>query len=324
MIDTALRVALYEEESGLSGITVAEFETLLQGSNPEMIDTSQRVALYPGRSGLPGATLQAIIDQAGGGGPVDKNSFQSYNALNLSNYGPIHQWRLDEASGDALDSGGTPVNGTLTGGVSQGQPGLLNDRDPNPTSYLFGGVDGFIDLGASALMTTRTAGVMNFWVRPDALGTLTLFDQTNATGSTFIDFRIRSDGALQFQVRRSSTANQYSATTDQTPITINNIFMITFRQPADGTGIEIAVNAEFLDNTNWTITTTGTATVDDWFQAVTTATRPAIGATNRTVPISFYSGRMAQVYADSTLLTDEQILALYNTGLGNGPQITAP
>lgn len=73
MIDTSLRVALYDEESGLAGITVAQLNTLIGGSNPDMINTAQRIALYPPRSGLPGATLQAVIDQAGGSagsGPI--------------------------------------------------------------------------------------------------------------------------------------------------------------------------------------------------------------------------------------------------------------
>ena len=270
--------------------------------------------------------IPSVIGGDSGGGSFDKTQFPSYNELVRTSYFGLHEWRLDESSGAVIDSTvATPVNGTVVGGVTQGALGLLNDRDPNPTSYDFNGTDGRIDFGSSALMTTRSTGIANFWINSDTLiADQTMFDQTNAGGSIFIDFRLTALGGLGFQVRRNGSANQYAVFTDQTPIVAGVTSMVTFRQQNNGTGIEIFVNGSQLSNAGWTITTTGTATIDDWFIDVTTANLPCIGAVRRTVPITFFNGRIAQVYLDSTILTDREIVMLYQTGLGNGPRITAP
>lgn len=54
---------------------------------------------------------------------------------------PDGYWRLDETSGQALDSSETGVHGTIRGDVSQGQPGLLAGNPGTQGAYGFDGSD---------------------------------------------------------------------------------------------------------------------------------------------------------------------------------------
>ena len=57
--------------------------------------------------------------------------------------GAVAYWRLDEASGNALSQVGN-FPGTVTGGVTRGQPGALSDGN---TAMQFDGSSGYIDAG---------------------------------------------------------------------------------------------------------------------------------------------------------------------------------
>jgi hypothetical protein len=67
---------------------------------------------------------------------------------------PVNYWRLDDAAGSAsvVDLGSSPVNGTVEGGVTLGEPsGVFSD--PLTTSALFNGSSGYIFASGAGAFT---------------------------------------------------------------------------------------------------------------------------------------------------------------------------
>ncbi|SRR6266480_950260 len=77
---------------------------------------------------------------------------------------PIRYYRLNESSGtNIVDSGSQAHNGTLNGGVTLSQAGLIfADSD---TSMLFNGTTGYISLPTTSLPTSAGAWTLEAWVK---------------------------------------------------------------------------------------------------------------------------------------------------------------
>src|SRR5215468_8331778 len=120
--------------------------------------------------------------------------------------GAIAYWRLNETSGTtAVDSIGG-FNGTISGGVTLGQPGALVDGDKAMT---FDGSTGRINCGTSSTLGFTTAFSAEFWIAFTDLGgglhaVLGKLDDSLANGWAF--FR-HASGVMQFFASNAGATN---------------------------------------------------------------------------------------------------------------------
>lgn len=95
--------------------------------------------------------------------------------------GAVAYWRLDEASGNALSQVGN-FPGTVTGGVTRGQPGALADGN---TAMAFDGTTGKIVTAATVTLATPFA--VECWLRPTAVADHALWGtEPTGTGESFL------------------------------------------------------------------------------------------------------------------------------------------
>lgn len=77
--------------------------------------------------------------------------------------GLVSYWKLDEATGNLIDSHGSN-NGTAYGGLGYGQDGVVND------AMFFDGGSDYADCGNDASLQMTTAITLEAWVKPNSNG----------------------------------------------------------------------------------------------------------------------------------------------------------
>jgi len=318
MINTALRVALYEPLSGLAGITVAQFITLLQGSNPNMIDTTQRIALYPPRSGLPGATLAAIIAQAGGGPPAINSTRNFINELL-----PQHFYTLSQVVGSTNfgDSGVGPAGIPIVN-----SPLFANSipmaNEAITTAALFDGVnDHGVNTNDVDGFDTGTVFVF-FNLAASLAANAQFYGQSNSDGATRFILQFFADDRVRIFISRDGAGvNVYSSFFDYSALlTFNTWHLLAARQ--DGTGITWFFDDQFFTVADAEVTESTLGNLDNtaWLAETLVAAAPAdrsfMGAD--AVGNQPFAGQVFNQVNDDRVWTDTELTDLFNLAVTNG------
>ena len=128
---------------------------------------------------------------SGGGGGGGSNTY----AATVKADGPVAYWRLDDASGPALDSVGTN-NGTYSAGVTRSQPGAIGDGD---TAVDLNGTSGFITAPDSpSLRLGDGPFTLEAWVNRPTLGTTFPGDQEQVFDKNDNGFQINIQNNVVF------------------------------------------------------------------------------------------------------------------------------
>jgi hypothetical protein len=174
-----------------------------------------------------------------------------YKAITLAKV-PIRYYRLDETSGTtAHDLGSGAQNGTLHGGITLAQPGLLfRDID---TCFTLDGTSGYISVPTSGMPTGAAAWTMECWVRmPHTItGTYaTLMEFGTFGGSANQGVRLDYGGGFG-NVFAIDNAN-YSQIASATSIVPAADGIYHLVATYDGTAMRLYINAELAASTNYT------------------------------------------------------------------------
>lgn len=162
----------------------------------------------------------------------------SYYAAVVLGDKPSGYWRLGEASGTtAFDQTSNHYDGTLHGGITLAQPGLLQgDAD---TCKLFNGSSGYISLPAGAFPTGSAAWSVDFW-----------FSISSLPGGFAVPFNMGGNSNLHnvqiaFQAS-DNTINFFSWSTGRVIIDVATAsFVYYLAVTYDGTTVRLYRNGQF-------------------------------------------------------------------------------
>jgi hypothetical protein len=138
--------------------------------------------------------------------------FGSYPSLVIRD-GAIAYWRLGETSGlTAVDIIGG-FNGTISGGVTLGQPGVLADGDK---AMAFDGTNGGIQAPTGAYQTFGTgSATLECWIRPDTITQNTCLLDTKRRNEALAGLSLLTGGYnLFFWVRDTTGTGDFQAVWD--------------------------------------------------------------------------------------------------------------
>lgn len=210
---------------------------------------------------------------------------------------PLRYYRLNEPSGTtATDSGSQGQNGTINGGVTLAQTGII--PSVSDTSMLFNGSTGYISVPASSLTAGHDCSI-EMWVKISSFA---------ANSRLFID---NLDGTNAFQIALQASDQSIVWAVD------------------DVTGEVISSHQFFSTNTLYHIVGTwiaGTRTAQLYVNGVAQSNAGAsgfgIGSTGtnigrRTDNTLFFNGTMQGVTLYNFALSSGAISARYNAGISN-------
>jgi hypothetical protein len=239
-----------------------------------VLTADERTALYAGASGLdyPFVTSSLLTDL-------------------------ISYWKLDEASGNALDAHGTNTltdNNTVTSAA--GKLGTARQFTVASSEYL--------SLASNATIETGDIDyTLAGWLYVDAIGTLqTVVSKNNGTSNSEYILLLLASGKLRFQIFDGVGGASGSVDSTETLLATTWYHWTAYHDAANNL-VGVTVNA----GTPTTAATTGPAGVN--------ASRPfQIGARN--APDVFFGGRQDSVAFWKRMLTASERNALYNAGVG--------
>lgn len=241
-------------------------------------------------------TTLAVIESIGINDTIDSNSLYAQTVLSDS---PIAYYRLGEPAGfsitTAYDWGGSAFNGTISGGVTLGEPGAIFN-DPN-TAMLFDGATGFISLPTNVNGNGQGALSVELWLN---LSTASLGSFTNVISAgveaSNTGYQIFWSGstALIFEVCNGTS---HARATYTTTATAGNWLHLVGTY--DGSNVRFYVNSVLRATTAFTGTISASA-------------NPVIAAT--TGHSSFTPGTIDEVAVYATALSQARITAHYNVG----------
>ncbi len=221
-----------------------------------------------------------------------------YDAL-VRSLNPSAWWKLADAVGSltALDSSGNGYNGTVSGGVTFGQPGAISGT-PSDTAALFDGSTGDI-LDSSLLMSGASASMTVFF--KTAGNAAAQFIATAGAGAS------ASTGGLVFTMNANGTiafaAGINLPTVFTTPLAYNDGHWHMAAITCNSAGLtECYIDGVLL----------GSGTVPP----ITSMTGFNLGSWLGV----YYAGEISQSAVFPTALTAAQILALYNAAPKYGEQ----
>ena len=207
---------------------------------------------------------------------------------------PVHQWRLGEASGNAVDGPGTS-DLTPSGSLSRDVTGLINATDDDGAVDFTGG-----SLQGSSGPSLPTNYSVEVWFRADTLPSLGSGRYLFSANGPFTTLALEGEGRLRwdFGIGKSLRSPDGGITTGQTYHVVATY---------DGTTVRLYVNG------------TQVASVAD--TASTGATSYFIGASSGG---SFaHDGKIDEVAVYGTVLTSTRVLAHYTAGVGFVPKSTS-
>lgn len=241
-------------------------------------------------------TTLAVVESVGINDTIDSNSLYAQTVLADS---PIAYYRLGEPAGfsitTAYDWGGSAFNGTISGGVTLGEPGaIFNDTN---TAMLFDGSTGFISLPTNVNGNGQGALSVELWLN---LSTASLGSFTNVISAgveaSNTGYQIFWSGstALIFEVCNGTS---HARATYTTTATAGNWLHLVGTY--DGSNVRFYVNSVLRATTAFTGTISASA-------------NPVIAAT--TGHSSFTPGTIDEVAVYATALSQARIQAHYNVG----------
>lgn len=203
---------------------------------------------------------------------------------------PISYWRLNEASGDAVDQVGGH-NGTVNGGITRGVTGLVSGDDKAMT---FDGAAGTrVQPPVSVPALDITSGTVEAWFRTANAG----------TGHRGIAMRHFYYGMFLFDNKLTIYDWGAGANRDSGVNCADGVLhhaVCTFQSGVvDGT--KVYLDGALIMTTSITVDTVNSGSF-------------VIGAGNPSGSIQNFTGTIDEVAVYSTLLTADQVLAHYNAG----------
>jgi hypothetical protein len=203
--------------------------------------------------------------------------------------GLLAYWDFDETSGNLINQlGDSNFDGTLVGGVTQGQTGKVG------TSYLFNGTTGYINLASETLNLSTTDFTFDCWVNSLA-----------ASGFIFDKRDSGADGFLFFLANNIPTAQINGNNIVGGALSINTWYHLLFTADRDGNGI-FYVNGS-----------AGTPVSIAAFGNLNITAKARIGARSFTSALNFYKGNLDETGIWNRVLTPTEIALRYNSGNGN-------
>jgi len=201
---------------------------------------------------------------------------------------PVSYWRLDDASGPALDQMGAN-NGTYSAGVTRNQPGAIGDGD---AAVDLNGTSGYITAPDSASLRLGDGPfTLEAWVNRPTLGTTFPGDQEQVFD--------KSDGGYQVNIQNNIVFFEQAAGTT-----------IARATRSMGTGwhqIVVTKNGAtvkiYLDGTDATGTVTN--------KTLTDGSGPLVLGARRGLSSAFLDGSMDEVAIYKTALSASQVAAHY-------------
>jgi hypothetical protein len=204
--------------------------------------------------------------------------------------GLLAYWNFDEASGNLINQlGDSNFDGTLVGGVTQGQAGKVGN------SYLFNGTTGYINLSNETLDLSTTDFTIDVWVNVPFVVQMFIFDKRDSA-SDGLRFELNSNVPKIFMNSISITGGA---------IGNNSWFHILFTADRNGNGIIYVNNSA---GTPVDISASGDLNI---------STKARIGARSFTSPLAHYKGNMDEMAIYNRILTPDEIALRYNSGNGN-------
>lgn len=264
-------------------------------SSPVATGSTSTSYTVTGLTGITNYVFQVAATNAVGTGTYSAVSASitvaTYDQL-VASLSPSAWWKLNDAVGSTTvaDSSGNGYTGTITGGVTLGQPGAIVGT-PSDTAALFDGSTGYI---TTTFTPPTTVQSISMWVKTTSTnGVLTILDcMGTSTGGFFV--LLNGNATSQIQVATNAYTNQVN-----TPNT--NIL--------DGNWHNIVV---VLNGSNVSVFLDSVLILSSTLVAMTAAPSPlAIGAMPAPA-LSRFPGDISQVVDFPTALTATQVSALYN------------
>jgi hypothetical protein len=209
--------------------------------------------------------------------------------------GLVGYWKLDETSGNAIDS----VNGndgTLVGGVTQNVAGKLSN------AYEFNGSTGQVSIGTSASLKPEQITV-SAWVNLTSINGLTniVFSSLSIVSSCYRGFamRISTMGGLGFYLGANSTGSSFSDSLS-TNLLVPGVWTHCVHT-YDGNKLLTYIDGVLLKTNNIYKTI-----------AFDTSSNVFIGGRS----VEYFNGKLDEIGVWNRALAADEITALYNSGSG--------
>ncbi len=257
------------------------------------------------------------------------------NEIIADNAAVAHAYLLTNVDGsqstDAIENLADQTNwSTMTKVTATVAPGYRQAgwRTEGPKSINFDGASNaeyFTVSPAANLPMDSGFGVAIF--KTDAAvsgGNDTIFSYTNNTSSDIASINVQPGGAGQLIIRQNTSSNQYNtvvdATGDTPAIDLDDTdwHLVIYNQPKDGNGIEW-----WLDGTKYiatdsevTETTTGVATVDDFYDELAAVGVASFGAQDPGTPNGHFDGNIGFFALIEHDITDSEAADLWTAFSG--------
>lgn len=248
------------------------------------------------------AVSNVASGSSGGGGSEPDPEPPATTLIN----GIVSAWKLDDVSGDAIDSVGDN-NGTVSG-ATQNIAGKIN------TAYSFDGND-FIAADSVVIdVAANTSGTWSAWVKPTdatpaAVQYIMGFGDTNANER--ISLFINTTGVLQCFCAIAGV-NQFNKATTSPAFSDGVWTHVAVTQT--GSGITLYVNGVAVAQ-SYSVSTN----ITRWMSSVAGVDNFRIGCLNfnNGGNLNFFNGSIDDVNIWNRALTADEVTELYNSGAGN-------
>ena len=221
----------------------------------------------------------------------------------------ISYWKLDEETGNAIDSHSTN-NGTLVGGVLQNQDGKIIK------AYSFDGIDDNVDCGSDVSLQPTTALTISCWIKPaegqekyydgesgnfGVAGSVDGADETSTWSWQLRYGKSAEDTSLGFQLA-TNLGPKWATLNENLVANTWNYIVVTF----NGTTLKIYLNGVLKDTNE-----IGKSTIN-----VNEANKILLGVAGWGVSNTYYTGLIDEFGIFGVELTSTEVLKLYNNSNG--------
>jgi Concanavalin A-like lectin/glucanases superfamily len=217
----------------------------------------------------------------------------SYSSVVLAK-SPIRYYRLGDSGATAHDSGSQAQDGTLNGGITTGQTGLIAG-DAN-TSMLFDGSTGYISLPTTGLPTGAAAWSMEAWVKMPSVPTTGLRTIMSFGTRSGTQFALLAYGGADNGWEVWDWASRYIFVAGAA--TANTVYHVVLTY--NGTTLTLYLNGSSIGTSAATLNIVLTEATIGWDHAGT----------------DFFSGDSQEAAWYSGALSAAQVLANYTAGTG--------
>lgn len=220
----------------------------------------------------------------------------------------VSYWKLNEASGNAIDSHTGGNTGTVTG-ATQNAAGKLN------SAYSFDGTDDNVDMGDAANLSFEfnEAFSVSFWLKTNQSGNPFIIGKQSTLGHTAKGWVIMSNDVpphriyLQMNSGASAGSNELQVRTNDQTTGDNTYRHIVVTHSGSGTAAGVTFYVDNVVAAKATDFDTLTATIDN-------AVAFRFGETS--AGTSDFSGSLDEVGIWSRELTASEVSRLFNSGAG--------